>query len=118
NPAKQLRIDKQVGSLEAGKDADFAIWSGHPLSTTSICLQTWIDGKQYFEREAAKRRSEARNTERLALIAKAKKLASGSADDKDGDEKAKARFFFRTLEERQNHLCVDCCMERSLSWQN
>lgn len=114
NPAKQLRIDKQVGSLEAGKDADFAIWSGHPLSTTSICLQTWIDGKQYFEREAAKRRSEARNTERLALIAKAKKLASSSADDKDGDEKAKARFFFRTLEERQNHLCVDCCMDRAM----
>jgi imidazolonepropionase-like amidohydrolase len=114
NPAKQLRIDKQVGSLEAGKDADFAIWSGHPLSTTSICLQTWIDGKQYFEREAAKRRAEARNTERLALIAKAKKLASGSADDKDGDEKAKARFFFRTLEERQNHLCVDCCMDRAM----
>jgi len=118
NPAKQLGIDKQVGSLEPGKDGDFALWSGHPLSTTSICLQTWIDGKQYFEREAAKRRSEARNTERLALIAKAKKLASSSADDKDGDEKAKARFFFRTLEERQNHLCVDCCMERTLSWQN
>ncbi|MBE7493534.1 MAG: amidohydrolase family protein [Verrucomicrobiaceae bacterium] len=114
NPAKQLRIDKQVGSLEPGKDGDFAIWSGHPLSTTSICLQTWIDGKQYFEREAAKRRSEARNTERLALIAKAKKLASSSADEKDGDEKAKARFFFRTLEERQNHLCVDCCMDRAM----
>jgi imidazolonepropionase-like amidohydrolase len=118
NPAKQLRIDKQVGSIEPGKDGDFAIWSGHPLSTTSICLQTWIDGRQYFEREAAKRRADVRNTERLGLIAKAKKLASSSADDKDGDEKAKARFFFRTLEERQNHLCVDCCMERSLSWQN
>lgn len=118
NPAKQLGIDKQVGSLEAGKDADFAIWSGHPLSTKSICLQTWIDGRQYFEREAAKRRAEGRNTERLALIAKAKKLASSRADDKGGDEKAKARFFFRTLEERQNHLCVDCCMERTLSWQN
>lgn len=118
NPAKQLGIDKQVGSIEPGKDGDFAIWSGSPLSTTSICLQTWIDGKQYFEREAAKHRAEARNTERLALITKAKKLASASADDKDADEKAKARFFFRTLEERQNHLCVDCCMERSLSWQN
>ena len=31
NPAKQLRIDKYVGSLEIGKDADFVIWSGHPL---------------------------------------------------------------------------------------
>ena len=30
------------------KDADFAIWSGHPLSTFSICEETWLDGKQFF----------------------------------------------------------------------
>jgi N-acetylglucosamine-6-phosphate deacetylase len=51
NPAKQLRIDKHVGSLEIGKDADFVIWSGHPLSTYSVCEQTWLDGKQYFSLE-------------------------------------------------------------------
>ena len=51
NPAKQLKIDQYVGSLEVGKDADFAIWSGHPLSTYSICEQTWLDGKQYFSLE-------------------------------------------------------------------
>src|SRR5207253_11113341 len=27
NPAKQLHIDKWVGSLEPGKDADFGVWS-------------------------------------------------------------------------------------------
>src|SRR5438067_3513936 len=27
NPAKQLRIDRWVGSLEPGKEADFVIWS-------------------------------------------------------------------------------------------
>jgi len=48
NPAKQLKIDTYVGSLEVGKDADFVIWSGHPLSTYSVCEQTWLDGKQYF----------------------------------------------------------------------
>ena len=51
NPAKQLKIEKHVGSLELGKDADFVIWSGHPLSTYSICEQTWLDGKQYFSLE-------------------------------------------------------------------
>ncbi len=48
NPAKQLKIDNWVGSLEEGKDADFVVWTGHPLSTQTICEQTWIDGLQYF----------------------------------------------------------------------
>ena len=48
NPAIQLGIDKWVGSLEVGKDADFVIWNDHPLSTRAICEQTWIDGVQYF----------------------------------------------------------------------
>ncbi len=117
NPAKQLRIDKSVGSLEAGKDGDFVVWSGHPLSTGSVCLQTWIEGRQYFEREAAHRRAGGRHAEHLALIEKAKKLA-GDAGAGSSDEKAKAKFFFRALEERQDHLCVDCCMDRELPWKN
>jgi len=65
NPAKQLRIDKYVGSLEAEKHADFVVWSGDPLSNFSRCEQTWIDGRRYFHRgddeqmqsESAKRRN-------------------------------------------------------------
>lgn len=117
NPAKQLRIDKQVGSLEVGKDGDFAIWSGNPLATSSLCLQTWIDGKQYFEREAAHRRAAARETERLALIEKAKKLATDSASDSPAS-KAQAKFFFRSLEDRQEYLGVDACMQEEMPWKN
>jgi imidazolonepropionase-like amidohydrolase len=51
NPARQLKIDRWVGSLEVGKDADFVIWSDHPLSTRAVCEQTWIDGRLYFSRE-------------------------------------------------------------------
>jgi len=51
NPAIQLGIDQWVGSLEKGKDADFVIWSEHPMSPTAICEQTWIDGVQYFSLE-------------------------------------------------------------------
>ena len=54
NPATQLGIDQWVGSLEIGKDADFVIWSDHPLSPTAICEQTWIDGIQYFSLEQNK----------------------------------------------------------------
>ncbi len=50
NAARQLRVDDRIGSLEEGKDADFVIWSGDPLSTYSRCLETWIDGKRMFSR--------------------------------------------------------------------
>ncbi len=50
NPARQLRIDARVGSLEEGKDADLVIWSGHPLSTYTVCEQTWIEGRKFFDR--------------------------------------------------------------------
>ncbi len=51
NPAKQLRIDDRVGSIEVGKDADLVIWSRDPLSTMTRCEQTWIDGRRYFSLE-------------------------------------------------------------------
>lgn len=117
NPARQLGIDKQVGSLETGKDGDFAVWSGHPLATSSVCLQTWIDGKQYFEREAALQRAKTRETERLALIEKAKKLATDAGGDAAA-VKAQEKFFFHTLEHRQGHMCVDCCQDREMPWKN
>jgi hypothetical protein len=40
-----------VGSLEAGKDADFVIWSGNPLSQFTRAEQTWVDGRRYFSLE-------------------------------------------------------------------
>jgi imidazolonepropionase-like amidohydrolase len=71
NPARQLRIDNRVGSLEVGKDADFVIWSAHPLSTAARAEQTWIDGARYFDRTTdATLREEARR-ERERLVAKA-----------------------------------------------
>ena len=117
NPANQLGIEKMVGSLEVGKDGDFAIWSGSPLSTSSLCLETWIDGKQYFEREAARRRGGERNTERLALIEKAKKLATDPAGDPDA-AKAQEKFFFRALEDREVYRCTVCCLVDELPWKN
>jgi N-acetylglucosamine-6-phosphate deacetylase len=84
NPAKQLRIDNMVGSLEPGKQADFVIWSSSPLSTLSRCEQTWIDGRKFFDREedAALRAEQAKM--RAALIRKV--LDSG---DKPGGEEGR-----------------------------
>ena len=117
NPAKQLGIEKMVGSLEVGKDGDFAVWSGSPLATSSLCLETWIDGKQYFEREAAHRRGEGRQAERLTLIDKAKKLATEPASD-PATAKAQEKFFFRALEDRQTSQCTGCCLDHQMPWKN
>jgi imidazolonepropionase-like amidohydrolase len=81
NPAKQLGIDKRVGSIEVGKDADFVIWSGSPLSTYSMCEQTWIDGRKYFDREEDRVMNAGIQKERAELIQKilkAKKPGTGT----------------------------------------
>ncbi len=51
NPAWVLGVEKRVGSLEVGKDADLALFSGDPFSILSRVDATWIDGKKVFERE-------------------------------------------------------------------
>ena len=77
NPAKSLKVDAHVGSLEVGKDADFAIWSGEPLSPYSVCEQTWIEGRKYFDRAADLAGRSELAKERVALVAAARSARSG-----------------------------------------
>ena len=50
NPAWQLGVDKRVGSIEAGKDADIAIFSAHPFDPATRVDMTLVDGIVYFDR--------------------------------------------------------------------
>jgi len=51
NGAAQLGIEKRVGSLEVGKDADVAIWNGHPLSVYASPETVFIDGEIFFDKK-------------------------------------------------------------------
>ena len=96
NAAKQLGVFDRIGSLEVGKDADLVLWSGDPLATSSIALQTWIEGKKYFDRADDLARRSKLEQERADLVAKAKKYLEtegrfarekGAADAPKGEPK-------------------------------
>ncbi|MBX3745204.1 MAG: amidohydrolase family protein [Verrucomicrobiae bacterium] len=114
HPAQQLGIDRWVGSLEVGKDADFVLWSGHPLDSASVCLETWIDGRKYFDRAQEAARVRALADERDALLAKARSQSSpASRTGTSASDAARALFFRRALEQA-THLgvrdCQDCLL--------
>ena len=48
--ARMLDLQERTGSLEAGKDADFIILSGDPLSVYSKVLETYVEGVRVFDR--------------------------------------------------------------------
>jgi len=85
NPAKQLGIDRWVGSIEVGKDADLVVWSGPPMSTYSRCEQTWIDGRRYFDRAEDQKRRQENAKMHAALVQRI--LASGEASEGPDDNR-------------------------------
>jgi len=87
NSARQLGIDNRVGSLAPGKDGDFVVWSGDPLASTSVAVQTWIEGRKYFDRDAERASRPEREKERADLVAKAKAWLDRDSGGERKDEK-------------------------------
>jgi imidazolonepropionase-like amidohydrolase len=47
--ARILGLQDRVGTLERGKDADFVVLSGDPLSVYTRVEQTWVEGSKVFD---------------------------------------------------------------------
>jgi imidazolonepropionase-like amidohydrolase len=52
NPARELGLDRRLGSIEVGKDADIAIFNGHPFDGFARCELALIDGEVQFQRKS------------------------------------------------------------------
>jgi len=52
--AQILDLQSRVGTLESGKDADFIVLSGDPLSVRTKVLETWVEGVKVFDRSDPK----------------------------------------------------------------
>jgi adenine deaminase len=98
NPAIQLGIDKRVGSIDVGKDADLAIYNHDPLSAYAVVQKTLIDGRVYFDRDRditdradrAKEKKTLLDKEKKALLDKEKKASEKKSDEKKADDKKPA----------------------------
>ena len=49
--AIMLDLKDRVGTLEKGKDADFIVLTGDPLSVYTHVQQTYVEGKRVFDRD-------------------------------------------------------------------
>jgi imidazolonepropionase-like amidohydrolase len=81
NPAKQLRIDRWVGSIEVGKDADLVLYDGPPLDVGSVVQKTIVDGVLYFDRAADRERQMAIDAIKARLLGKGEETAEPAGDE-------------------------------------
>ena len=87
NPAIQLGIDKRVGSIDVGKDADLVIYDHDPLSAYAVAQKTIVDGRVLFDRDKDIADRGGLEKEKKELITKEKKAAEKKPDEKKQDEK-------------------------------
>ena len=90
NPAKQLRLEHRIGSLEPGKDGDFVIWNRHPLSSYAIVERAYIDGTAYYDRLVEERKVTESQKEKTTLLAAEKSGSGASPSDSPGGPKGSA----------------------------
>ncbi|SOE22709.1 Imidazolonepropionase [Spirosomataceae bacterium TFI 002] len=99
NPAKMLHLDKKLGSVKAGKDADLVLWNDNPLSVYARPEFTMIEGAMYFEHADYEQKMKADKAEKNALIQAMMK------------SKEKKQPVSKSMESRNSHIHCDTMLE-------
>ena len=98
NPATMLHVEKQVGSIKVGKDADLVLWSDSPLSIYAIAEKTIVDGIVYFDREKDKQM-------RIQIAAERNRIIQKMLDEKKGGAATiPATPSYKKVNECEDHL--------------
>ena len=67
NPARELGLDRRLGSIETGKDGDIVLFNAHPFDAFSRCELAIIDGEVCFQRHEPDGKLHARPGDHLAM---------------------------------------------------
>lgn len=98
NPAKLLHIDQYVGSVEAGKQADVVLWSGHPLSVYSNAEKTLVEGAIYFDLERDEQLRKEMAAQKNLLTTQMLDAKNGGAPTRPATRKETQEIHCNTLE--------------------
>ncbi|OOQ61674.1 amidohydrolase family protein [Mucilaginibacter pedocola] len=107
NPAKMLHIDKRVGSIKAGKDADVVVWSANPLSIYAVAEKTFVDGILYWDYAQDAEKQKAVKADAGRIIQKMLDLKNaGQNTQRAGGPRRPRSYQCETLEE-ENFVVAD-----------
>jgi adenine deaminase len=108
NPAKMLHLDKQMGSIKIGKDADVVLWNNHPLSIYARPEKTIIDGTVYFDIEKDQILRDDLAKEKNRLIQKMLEEKNTGASTQKPSFKKETHICCDTISESDNACDNNC----------
>lgn len=97
-----LHLDKRMGSLKAGKDADIVVWNTHPLSIDAMPLMTFVDGRLLFDRSKHSEVVQQTEKERLRLI-EAMRKAKQAGESTQSKRSRRQIMYHCDTEEEEYH---------------
>jgi adenine deaminase len=104
NPARMLKLDDRIGSVEVGKDADIVLWSDNPLSIDAKVERTYVDGVPYYDAEKDRAQREWIAAERDRIVRAMLAAKQEGAPTKKVERDKQHLWHCDDLEEDMEHL--------------